>query len=214
MAAGHSGSGPATSSARPMRTPARTAGTPRRGHSGRLLPADGIAAVPALGDRADLVEGAAARRRQVRHLDHRAWMALVPEIDEAPAGAVALLTRRVAAGERPLVQRVVVLGPARPVLQPLVPGRQEVTVHAGGIAALLDQLDLHVTRIGERDREVNAVVACPAVGESGQQQSVDVEPGPDAADLDPVAHRRVDIAHHVTDLAQGPEQTTHGLPPS
>ena len=180
----------------------------------RPLPPDRIAAVPVLGSGADLVEDAAARRRQVRHLDHGAGMALVPEIDEAPARAVALLAYRVAAGEGAPVERVVVLGPARPVLQPLVAGGQEVAPHAGGVAPLLDQLDLHVPGIGERDREVNAVVARAAVAEGGQRQPVDVEPRPDPADLDPVAHRRLDVAHHVPHLAQRSEQPAHGVPPS
>src|SRR5262245_34655347 len=57
----------------------------------RPLPADRIRAVPPLRRFADLVEDAAPRRCQVRHLDHRAGMSLVGEVHEAPARTVALL---------------------------------------------------------------------------------------------------------------------------
>src|SRR4051812_44685791 len=63
--------------------------------STRPLGADRIAAVPACRSGTDRVENAHPRGRRVRHLDHRAWMALVAEIDEAAARAVALLADRV-----------------------------------------------------------------------------------------------------------------------
>ena len=155
------------------------------------------------------------RRRvgcQVRHLDDRARVALVLEIDETAARAVAFLSHGVAALERLPVQHVVVFRPARPVLEPLAPRSQEVAVHARRLAALLDQLDLHVARVRERDRHVKVVVADAAIAEGCQRQSVDVEPRSNTADIDPMAHRRVDIAHHITHLTQRPEQSTHVSP--
>src|SRR5262245_63251470 len=91
------------------------------GPSRRPLATDRVAAVPALGGRADLVEDPAAGRGQVRHLDDGAGMAFLVEINEAAARGVALLTHAVAVGQRPLVELIVVFRPARPVLQPLAP---------------------------------------------------------------------------------------------
>ena len=69
------------------------------------------------------------------------WPSL-PEVDETPARAVPLLAHRVAGGEGSPVDRVVILGPAQPVLQPLASRGEELSVHAGRVRALLDQLEL------------------------------------------------------------------------
>ena len=91
------------------------------------------------------------------------------------------------------------------MLHPLVPGGEKITVHAWRVAALLDQFDLHIARIRQRDRHVNVVVALAHIGERGHRQPVRIEPRPDPADLRPVLHRRFDIAHHHADLAHIPE---------
>src|SRR5262249_37897475 len=108
--------------------------------SRRPAPADRVAAVPADGGGADRVEDPAARLGHVGHLDHRSGMAFVPEIDEAAARAVALLADRVPRPKRLLQDVVVVDRPARPVLHALVTGSEEIAIHAGRRAALLDQL--------------------------------------------------------------------------
>src|ERR1044071_5977015 len=117
----------------------------------RPLVADWIAPVPADRGLADRFEDAHAGRGRLGHLDDRARMTLVQKIDEGAARRVALLTNLPAALERPLADCVVVLGPARPVLHSFMAGGEEVAVEARAVAALLDQFELYISRIGESD---------------------------------------------------------------
>src|SRR5881227_1222401 len=123
----------------------------------RPFVADWIAAVPADCRRAHRIEDAHAGRGRLGHLDHCAGMTLVQEIDERPARRVALLTDLPAALECPFADLVIVLGPTRPVLHSLMTAREKIAVEAGTVAALLDELQLHVAGIGEGDRHLDVV---------------------------------------------------------
>ena len=125
----------------------------------RPLAADWIAAVPADSSVADRIKNAHPCGCGVRHLDHRARVALVAEIDKTAARTVAFLADRAAGGQGALVDLVIVLWPARPMLHALVPSGEEVAIHAGRIAALLDQLELHIARVRQGDGDVRVVVA-------------------------------------------------------
>jgi hypothetical protein len=48
-----------------------------------------------------------------------------------------------------------VVRPVRDVLQALAAGGQEVAVHRRRVVPLLDELDLQVARVAERDRDVD-----------------------------------------------------------
>src|ERR1700756_5123056 len=104
---------------------------------------------------------------------------------------------------------MVVLGPARPVLQALVPSRKELAIHRWLIVALLDQLELHVPGIGQRNRQMNIVVALLLIPEPVERQFLGDVPRADAAHLDPVAHRLIDVAHDKAHLPQWAEQSAH-----
>ena len=84
----------------------------------RPVAADRGASVPADGGFADRVEDAAAGRRQLGHFDDRAGVALVEEIHERAARALAALADRPAAIDGAVEELTVVLGPARPMLSP------------------------------------------------------------------------------------------------
>src|SRR5262249_56876018 len=99
-------------------------------------------------------------------------MSFLPQINEAPARAVALLADRVSGCERPLQDVVVIDRPARPVLHAFASGRQEVSVHARRLAALLDELQLDVAGVREGDRDMDAVVARAAIAELGAAKLV------------------------------------------
>src|SRR5262245_22326915 len=86
---------------------------------------------------------------------------------------------------------------------------EKVAIHAGRRAALLDELELHVTRVGQRNRDVNAIVARTAIAELCERELVSVEPGTHTADLNPMLHGGFDVAHNDTDLAQLAEKATH-----
>src|SRR6185369_10719471 len=133
----------------------------------------------------------------------------LPEIHEPPARAVAVLADRVSRCEGALQDFVVVDRPTRPVLHAFASGGEEVAVHAGRLATLLDELELNVARVGERDRHMDVVVARAAIAEFGDGKLVGVEPRADAAHVDPVLHRRLDVAHDDSDLTHLAEQTTH-----
>src|SRR6266851_650120 len=169
---------------------------------------DRVAPVPAGRRLAHRVEDAHPGRRRLGHLDHRARMTFIEEIDERPAWGVALLADLPAALQRALADLMVVLRPARPVLHPLVAGGEKVAVEARAVAALLDQLQLHVARIGQGHRHPD-VVGPALVAELGQRQLLGVEPRTDAADLDPMAHRLLDVADRDPDLAHRSEQAAH-----
>src|SRR5256885_2798949 len=176
----------------------------------RPFVADRIAAVPADCRRAHRIEDAHAGRGRLGHLDHRAGMTFVQKIDKGSARRVALLPALPAALERPLADLVVILGPTRPVLHSLMAAREKIAVEAGAVAALLDELQLHVAGIRERDRHLD-VVDPSLVAELAQRQLLGIEPRADAAHLDPVAHRLLDVADDDPDLAHRPEQSTHRL---
>src|SRR5438105_4207268 len=136
-------------------------------------------------------------------------MAFVEEIDKRAARALAPLTDGPAALNGAVEQLMVILGPARPVLQALVTRREKFPIHARRIVALLDQLELHVAGIGQRYRQMDVVMALLLIPEAVQRQFFGDVPWADPADLDPMAHRLVDIAHHEPHLPQRPEQSAH-----
>src|SRR5438270_2105137 len=176
----------------------------------RPFVADRIAAVPADRRRAHRIEDAHAGRGRLGHLDHRARMTFVQKIDKGSARRVALLTDLPAALERPFADLVVILGPTRPVLHSLMAGAEKISVEARAVAALLNELQLHVAGIGERDRHLD-VVDSSLVPELAQRQLLGIEPRADAAHLDPVAHRLLDVADDDPDLAHRSEQSAHRL---
>jgi hypothetical protein len=151
-----------------------------------------------------------AASRTLAKMLMRSGVAFVAQIYERSARAFALLADRIAVRQRAPQVGLVVDRPAGPVLHALMPGGEEVAVHARGFAALLDQLDLHVAGIGQRDGDVNVVVALAQIGEGRHRQPVRVEPGPDAAHFGPVLHRCLDVAHHDANLAHISEQPAHG----
>jgi hypothetical protein len=46
------------------------------------------------------------------------------------------------------------------------------------IGSLLDQFDLHLARVGQRDGQVDVIVAFAAIAERRQRQAIGIEPGP------------------------------------
>src|SRR5436305_14453118 len=176
----------------------------------RPFVADRIDAVPADCRRAHRIEDAHAGRGRLGHLDHRAGMTLVQKIDKGSARRVALLTDLPAALERPFADLVIVLGPTRPVLHSLMAAREKIAVEAGAVAALLDELQLHVAGIRERDRHLD-IVDPSLVAEVAQRQLLGIEPRADAAHLDPMMHCLLDVADDDPDLAHRPEQSAHRL---
>src|SRR4029077_12005740 len=121
---------------------------------------------------------------------------------ERATRALAALADRPAVLHGPVEQLMVVLGPARPMLPALVAGREKLAIHARHLVALLDQLELHVAGIGERDGQVNVIVALTFVPEAVERQFLGEVPGADAADFDPVAHRLVDVVYDKAHLPQ------------
>src|SRR5207302_1530340 len=97
---------------------------------------------------------------------------------------------------------------ARPVLHALMPGGEEIAIEARAVAALLDQFELHVAGIGEGHRHPD-VVNPALVAELGQWQLLGVKPRADAAHLDPMMHRLLDVADDDPDLAHRSEQAAH-----
>src|SRR6266446_6468561 len=138
---------------RPQKPPFESAARLTLGpvHPDRVMP------VPADHRVAHRVEDAHPGRRCLGHLDHRAGMAFVEEIDEWAARRVALLADLPAAAQRALADLMIVLRPARPVLHPLMAGAEKIAVEARVVAALLDQLQLDIARIRERDRHLEIV---------------------------------------------------------
>src|SRR6516162_1329689 len=100
----------------------------------RPVMADRVAAIPIDRRLAHRIEDAAPRRCQLGHFDHGAWVALVQKIDEWPAWGFAPLVDRPAVHNRPIEQFVIVLRPARPVLQALMPSGEKVAIHAGVVS--------------------------------------------------------------------------------
>src|SRR6516162_1421498 len=104
------------------------------GSPARPVAADRVAAIPIDRRLAHRIEDAAPRRCQLGHFDHGAWVALVQKIDEWPAWGFAPLADRPAVLDRPNEQFVIVLRPARPVLQALMPSGEKVAIHAGVVS--------------------------------------------------------------------------------
>src|SRR3981081_133479 len=125
----------------------------------RPVPTDRVAPVPIERRFADLVEDAHPGRHRLGHFDDRPGVTFVEEIDEGAARGVALLADLPAGRQGALADLVVVDRPARPVLHPLMAGAEEIAVEARAVAALLDQLELHIARIGESDRDLDVVAA-------------------------------------------------------
>src|ERR1700681_203229 len=96
------------------------------------------------------------------------------------------------------------------MLHPLMTGGEEIAVEARHVIALLDELELHIARVGERDRHLE-IVGPALIAEFIQWQLLGIEPRADAAHLDPVAHCLLDVAHDDPDLPHWPEQPTHRL---
>src|SRR5580698_3579054 len=95
------------------------------------------------------------------------------------------------------------------MLTALLASVEKVPIKARRVAALLDQLELDVARIGERDRQMRDVVALASVAVAGERQAIGIKPRPDAAHLDPVPHRLVDIAHDDADLPHLAKNPAH-----
>jgi hypothetical protein len=98
------------------------------------------------------------------------------------------------------------------VLQPAARvHREEVAAHRRMVRALLDQLDLHLAGIRQCDRQVDVVIALAAIAERRQRQALGIEPWTDAAHLDPMPHRSLDVGDDIAHLAQRSEQPAHGV---
>src|ERR1051325_2292550 len=116
--------------------------------SRRPILADWVAAVPSKRRLAHRVEDAHPGRGRLRHFDDRPGMSLVEKIDEGPARGIALLPDLPAVAERPFALCLVILGPARPVLHPLMPGREEIAIEAWRNATQLEQIEPDIPRHG------------------------------------------------------------------
>src|SRR5215469_4393577 len=99
------------------------------------------------------------------------------------------------------------------MLHPLVTGGEEIAVEARHIIALLDQLELHIARIGKCDRHLE-IVGPASIAEFIQWQLLGREPRADVAYLNPVAHRLLDVTHDDPDLPHRSEQPARRLLPS
>src|SRR5262245_5594079 len=115
--------------------------------------AHGIGAIPVGGGRLHALEEAALGTADVGNLNHRAGMARRLEIGEAslrPAD-LAFMPDDKSGGDRTVVKRLVVGAPVGHVLQSLAMLAQEIEIHRRRVIALLDQFDLQVSGIGERN---------------------------------------------------------------
>src|SRR6516162_6512550 len=83
------------------------------------------------------------------------------------------------------------------MLHPLVAGGEEIAVEARHIVALLLE-----------------IVGPASIAEFIQWQLLGIEPRADAAYLNPVTHRLLDVAHDDPDLPHRSEQPAHRLLPS
>jgi hypothetical protein len=98
------------------------------------------------------------------------------------------------------------------VLQAFVPSVEELLVEGRRVVPRLDQLDLQVPGIGQRDahsdRGVLAAMAKPVC-----LDVFNVKPGANAHDVDPMIHGGVYITHHVAILPNGPKDTAQKIAP-
>jgi hypothetical protein len=86
-------------------------------------------------------------------------------------------------------------------------GIEELAVHRRRVVALLDELDLDITRVGQRDAQLNRGVDA-AVAEVIRLHPFDVEPRAHAVP-DPLLHRRLDVDHDIADLCDLTEDPAH-----
>jgi hypothetical protein len=86
-------------------------------------------------------------------------------------------------------------------------GIEELAVHRRRVVALLDQLDLDITRVGQGDAQLNRGVDA-AVAEVVRLHPFDVEPWPHPVP-DPPLHRRLDVGHDVADLRDLTKDPAH-----
>src|SRR5262245_1256516 len=115
--------------------------------------AHGIGAVPVGSGRLHALEKAALGAADVGDLDHRAGMARRLEIGEAslrPAD-LAFMTDDKTGRDRAVIERLIIGAPVGHVLQSLAMFSQEIEIHRWRVIALLDQFDLQVAGIGERN---------------------------------------------------------------
>src|SRR3954453_16204304 len=189
----------------PLRRPASSAPTDL---------ADRPRAIPAQSRLPDLLEEGPLGAADVGDLDHGAWMGLGVEIGKAPlvTADLALMADPIAERERPVVERLVVVAPVGHVLEAFVAGLEEFPVQRRRVVALLDQLDLEVAGIGQRDAHLDGGVLA-AMAKPVGRDAVHVVPGTDAHYLDPVLHRGVDVPDHITVLAYRAEDAAHARAP-
>jgi hypothetical protein len=96
----------------------------------RPLMTDWAAAIPIDCGFTHCIEDATADRRQFGHLDHGAGVAFIRKIDKRSARCFTPLPYCPTLLNRPIDELVIVLGPARLVLQTLVTGGKKVAIHA------------------------------------------------------------------------------------
>jgi hypothetical protein len=135
--------------------------------------------------------------------------ALAALIEPVSIAVRAVVRGRVAAGEHVVVERLVVVRPVGDVLQPLAPGVEELLVHRGCVVVLLDELELDVAAVGQRDRRRRRRRVGAPIPEPVHLHPLDEEPRPDAL-RQPPRHRRLDVVHHVAELAERSEAHAHG----
>ena len=112
-----------------------------------------IASIPVSGGLGDEPEGFTLRTADLGKLHDGSRMELVQEVDETPIRAMdpAFLPDLVACGGEAFHVGVESFCPVGHVLESLVPGPEEIEIHGWGVIELLDQLNLQVPRIGQRD---------------------------------------------------------------
>src|SRR5689334_7113945 len=122
--------------------------------------ADRPRAVPAQSRLLHPLEEWALGSADIGDLDDGARMRLCVEIGEASlvAADLAFVADPVAEPERLVVERLVIVAPVGHVLEAFVAGVQKLLVQRGCVVALLDQLDLQIAGIGQRNAHLYARV--------------------------------------------------------
>ena len=146
----------------------------------------------------------------VGDLDDGAGMGLRIEVAEAAllAADLTLMPDLVTQRQRAVVERLIVPGPVRHVLHPFLTGVEKLLVHGRCVVPWLDEFDLEIAGIGQRDAHLDAGVHT-AMTEPVGLDPVDVEPWPDAHHVDPVVHRGADVAHDISILTDSAKDATH-----
>ncbi|HEX6310145.1 MAG TPA: hypothetical protein VF152_00795, partial [Acidimicrobiia bacterium] len=98
------------------------------------------------------------------------------------------------------------------MLEALATCIEELSVCARLRIVLLDDLDLHVPGVPERDREVRAGRRLAAVPEVRRDDVAQDEERTDPEDLRPFGQRRVQVVYHERDLANLSVQPAHCAP--